>query len=55
MIDILGDLGGFAFTALDKPCGNSFADEDGNRYITCINADFSDENPDVLVVTPRGN
>ena len=55
VIDILGDLGGFAFTALDKPCGNSFADEDGNRYITCINADFSDENPDVLVVTPRGN
>lgn len=55
VIDILGDLGGFAFTELDKPCGNSFADENGNRYITCINADFSDENPDVLVVTPRGN
>lgn len=55
VIDILGDLGGFAFTELDKPCGNSFADENGNRYITCINADFSDENPNVLVVTPRGN
>lgn len=55
VIDILGDLGGFAFTDLDKPCANSFADENGNRYITCINADFSDENPDVLVVTPRGN
>lgn len=55
VIDILGDLGGFAFTELDKPCGNSFADNDGNRYITCINADFSDENPNVLVATPRGN
>lgn len=55
VIDIVGDLGGFAFTDLDKPCTNSFADSDGNRYITCINADFSDENPNVLVVTPRGN
>ncbi len=55
VVDILGDLGGFAFTDLSKPCANSFADQDGNRYITCINADFSDENPNVLVVTPRGN
>ena len=55
VIDILGDLGGFAFTDLDKPCVNSFADENGNRYITCINADFSDENPCNIVVTPRGN
>lgn len=55
VIDILGDLGGFAFTDLDMPCANSFADENGNRYITCINADFSDENPCNIVVTPRGN
>ncbi len=55
VIDILGDLGGFAFEELDKPCDNSFADEDGNRYITCINADFSDEQPERLIVTPRGN
>lgn len=55
VIDILGDLGGFAFEELDQPCDNSFADELGNRYITCINADFSDENPNCLVVTPRGN
>lgn len=55
VIDILGDLGGFAFEELDRPCGNSFADADGNRYITCINADFSDERPERLVVTPRGN
>ncbi|MDE6607447.1 MAG: endoglucanase [Lachnospiraceae bacterium] len=55
VIDILGDLGGFAFEELDKPCGNSFADENGNRYITCINADFSDVHPENIIVTPRGN
>lgn len=55
LIDILGDLGGFAFRQLDAPCDNSFDDADGNRYITCINADYSDENPDYVVVTPRGN
>lgn len=55
VLDIVGDLGGFAFKELDKPCENSFADEDGNRYITCINADFSDKVPQTIVVTPRGN
>lgn len=55
LIDILGDLGGFAFRDLDKPCDNSFADDRGNRYITCINADYSDEDTDTVVVTPRGN
>ncbi len=55
VIDIIGDLGGFAFTDLDKPCRNSFDDEHGNRYITCINADFADHNPSRIVVTARGN
>lgn len=55
VLDILGDLGGFAFTDLDAPCSNSFADEEGNRYITCINADFSDFSPETVIVTPRGN
>lgn len=55
VIDILGDLGGFAFRDLDTPCENSFADEEGNRYITCINADFSDIAPENVIVTPRGN
>lgn len=55
VLDILGDLGGFAFEDLDTPCENSFADADGNRYITCINADFSDAHPEKIVVTPRGN
>lgn len=55
LIDILGDLGGFAFCSLDEPCDNSFDDADGNRYITCINADYSDKKPGFVVVTPRGN
>ncbi len=55
VLDILGDLGGFAFRNVDQPCDNSFADADGNRYITCINADFSDLHPETVIVTPRGN
>lgn len=54
-LDIVGDLGGFAFKEKGRPCENSFADVDGNRYITCINADFSDLHPETVVVTPRGN
>lgn len=55
VIDIVGDLGGFAFTDVDKPCENSFADEHGNRYITCMNADLTDTDPYYIVATPRGN
>lgn len=54
-LDIVGDLGGFAFTDLHTPCRNSFDDADGNRYITCINADYADADPYTIVVTPRGN
>lgn len=55
VVDIVGDLGGFAFRDLDKPCENSFADADGNRYITCINADISDLDSGLAVITARGN
>lgn len=55
LLDILGDLGGFAFRDLHKACKNSFADEAGNRYITCINADYPDTNPDIIAVAARGN
>lgn len=55
VLDIVGDLGGFAFEDTKRPCENSFADEEGNRYITCINADFMDKDPSHVVVTPRGN
>lgn len=55
VIDIVGDLGGFAFEDTDKPCENTFADENGNRYITCLNADFTLNAPERVVATPRGN
>ena len=54
-IDIVGDLGGFAFSSVDEIPENSFANKNGDRYITCLNADFTDENPEVVVATPRGN
>ncbi len=55
LVDIVGDLGGFAFRDLDKPCTNSFDDADGNRYITCINADISDVDSNLSIITARGN
>ena len=55
VVDIVGDLGGFAFRELDAPCRNSFDDAAGNRYITCINASFSDLDPDLAIITARGN
>lgn len=55
VLDIIGDLGGFAFTSLDTPPENSFADSNGNRYITCLNADFTDSDCRTIAATPRGN
>lgn len=55
LVDIVGDLGAFAFKELDRPCRNSFDDAEGNRYITCINADISDVKYDTVIVTARGN
>lgn len=55
LVDIVGDLGGFAFRDLTRPCRNSFDDAEGNRYITCINADLSDVNSDLAIITARGN
>lgn len=55
LVDIVGDLGGFAFRDLDKPCANSFDDAEGNRYITCINADLSDVDCCLAIITARGN
>ncbi|MBQ8826015.1 MAG: hypothetical protein IJ007_02855 [Oscillospiraceae bacterium] len=55
VIDLVGDLGGFAFRELDKPCENSFADENGDRYITCLNADFVQNDPDTFITSARGN
>ena len=55
VLDMIGDLGGFAFTDVDKHCENSFADDDGNRYITCLSCDWPDGDPDHIAVTARGN
>lgn len=55
LVDIVGDLGGFAFRDLKKPCENSFDDAEGNRYITCINADLSDIDSNLAIITARGN
>ena len=55
LVDIVGDLGGFAFRDLDAPCENSFDDAEGNRYITCINADLSDSDSGLALITARGN
>lgn len=55
MVDIVGDLGGFAFRDLTEPCRNSFDDAEGNRYITCINADLSDAGSNLAIITARGN
>lgn len=55
VIDLVGDLGGFAFSQLESPCENSFADSEGHRYITCLNADFVQNSPDIFVVAARGN
>ncbi|WP_058303027.1 hypothetical protein [Gorillibacterium timonense] len=55
VIDIIGDYGGIVFTDLDQPVENTFANEKGDRWITCMNADYPDSDPNLLVVTPRGN
>lgn len=55
LIDIIGDYGGFVFSNLDEPARNTFEDCNKDRWITAMNADFPDRNPNLLVVTPRGN
>ncbi len=55
VLDMIGDLGGFAFTDVDRHCDNSFANERGDRWITCLSCDWPDSDPDHIVVTARGN
>ncbi|MCD7727165.1 MAG: hypothetical protein LUH57_02325 [Ruminococcus sp.] len=54
-IDLVGDLGGFVFSDLENGAENTFANENGDRYITCLNADFSDKGGIYFAATPRGN
>ena len=55
VLDMIGDLGGFAFTDVDQHCENSFADAQGNRWITCLSCDWPDSDPDHIIVAARGN
>jgi hypothetical protein len=55
LLDMIGDLGGFAFTDVDSHCDNSFDDGKGNRYITCLSCDWPEGDPDHIVVAARGN
>lgn len=55
VIDITGDLGGFSFTDIDGECDFTFRDDNNNRYITAINADFAESDPRIAVCSPRGN
>lgn len=55
VIDVVGDLGGFAFTDINSECNFTFRDENNNRYITAINADFAEKCPETAVISPRGN
>ncbi len=55
LLDMIGDLGGFAFTDVDSHCENSFDDAEGNRYITCLSCAWPDSDPDHILVTARGN
>ena len=54
-IDLVGDLGGFVFKDLENGAENTFANENNDRYITCLNADFSDFGSVYFAATPRGN
>lgn len=55
VLDMIGDLGGFAFTDVDRHCENSFANEKGDRWITCLSCDWPDADSDHIVVAARGN
>jgi len=55
LLDMIGDLGGFAFTDVDRHCENSFDDAEGNRYITCLSCAWPDSDPEHIVVAARGN
>ena len=55
LLDAVGDLGGFAFTDITKQCPNSFADANGNKFITCMNIDSPDEKPELVLASARGN
>ncbi len=55
VIDVIGDYGMFLFKNLETVPENTVADENNNRWITAMNADFADHSGRVIVATMRGN
>ncbi len=55
VIDVIGDYGMFLFRDINEVPENTVADENNNRWITAMNADFADHSGNVLVATMRGN
>ena len=54
-IDLVGDIGGFAFTGITTEADRPFMDENDHKVVTCINADYSDQIPGNVIVAARGN
>ncbi|MBQ5933200.1 MAG: endoglucanase [Lachnospiraceae bacterium] len=55
LLDAVGDLGGFSFIDTRMQCKNSFADKEGNKFITCLNVDSPDEKPELVIASARGH
>ena len=55
VLDMIGDLGAFAFTDVDRHCENTVANAHGDRWITCLSCDWPDADPDHIIVAARGN
>lgn len=53
LLDAVGDLGGFAFTSLDRQPENSFLGNTGERYPTCTNMDSPDCDNSIIYTTAR--
>ncbi len=55
VIDVIGDYGLFVFEDVNHKPETSASDVDGNRWITAMNADFTDGEDSVIIATLRGN
>ncbi len=55
VIDVIGDYGLFVFDHVNHQPETSASNSQGNRWITAMNADFTDYDDGVIVSTLRGN
>ncbi|MBQ0042326.1 MAG: endoglucanase [Lachnospiraceae bacterium] len=55
LIDMVGDIGGLAFTGISATADKPFMDENNHKQVTCINADYSDALPGNVIISARGN